>query len=102
MTALYFLVALMGAGLFLFSDEIVDPDVDEMELKIMGCVYGVVGLGLAVLFLVGAFVPRRPWGWIYSVILIGLGLTSCCLLPATIPLLIYWIKPEVKQYYNFG
>ncbi len=33
-------------------------------------------------------------------VLIGLGLTSCCTWPATIPLIIQWLKPEMKA--RFG
>ncbi len=29
-------------------------------------------------------------------------MTSCCLLPAVIPLLIYWLKPGVKNWFNPG
>ncbi|HOC51719.1 MAG TPA: hypothetical protein PKI07_11550 [Verrucomicrobiota bacterium] len=31
-----------------------------------------------------------------------LGMTSCCLLPVVIPLLIYWLKPGVKNWFNPG
>jgi len=27
-------------------------------------------------------------------------LTSCCILPAAVPLLIYWVKPETKAWFN--
>jgi hypothetical protein len=33
-------------------------------------------------------------------VLICIGMNSCCLLPASIPLLIFWIKPETKTYFG--
>ena len=47
------------------------------------------------------FLPRKPWVWIYSVVIIGIGMTSACCLPACIPLLIFWLKPEVKRFYGY-
>jgi hypothetical protein len=38
--------------------------------------------------------------WIYQIVLIGLGLTSVCCLPATVPLLISYVKPEVKAWFE--
>jgi hypothetical protein len=38
----------------------------------------------------------RPWVWKYDLVLICIGMTSACFLPACIPLLIGWFKPETK------
>ena len=56
--------------------------------------------GLAGVFGAAPFLPRRPWVWIYDLVLICLGLTSVCCLPATIPLLVYWLKPEAKSWFG--
>jgi hypothetical protein len=100
MTALYLFFALAGALLLAFGSELADAETDEMEVQIMGAVYGVLGLFFGVAFGIGLTVPRRRWGWVYSIILICIGLTSCCTLPASIPLLIYWLKAETKSYYG--
>jgi hypothetical protein len=70
------------------------------EAKVVGalltCVSGAFLAASAAPFLL----PARPWVWIYDLVVICLGMTSACFLPATIPLLIFWIKPEVKAYFG--
>jgi lipopolysaccharide export LptBFGC system permease protein LptF len=67
-------------------------------------VYGVllVGMGLVfgVVYLISLFLDPRPWVWVCDLVLICVGFTSCCTLPACIPLLIYWIRPEVRKYFG--
>lgn len=46
------------------------------------------------------FVEPRPWVWIYGIVLIAVGMSSTCFLPACIPLLIFWFKPDVKSYFG--
>lgn len=59
-----------------------------------------VCLVLGIAFLVSFFLPRKPWAWVYDLVLICIGFTSACCLPACIPLLIYWLKPEAKAYFG--
>ena len=73
---------------------------DRMVALIQGVVFLALGVALAGVFGVAPFLPRRPWVWIYDLVLICLGLTSVCCLPATIPLLIYWLKPEAKGWFG--
>ncbi|WP_211325572.1 hypothetical protein [Roseimicrobium gellanilyticum] len=60
-------------------------------------------LGLGAPFTVACLPPLvsspRPWVWAYSRVLICIGFTGCTL-PFFIPLLIFWLKPEVKAYYG--
>ena len=102
MLALYLGVAVVGLTLLVFSSDLADLENNDMEIQIMGAVYGVLGLIVGVAFAVGLGVPRRKWGWIYSIVLICIGLTSCCTLPACVPLLIFWFKPETKAYYGMS
>ncbi len=53
-------------------------------------------------FLTPFFLERKPWVWIYDMVLICIGFTSACCLPAAIPLFIYWLKPEAKAYFGRG
>ena len=57
-------------------------------------------LFLFVLSLMGIFLKPRPWVWIFSFAMICLGMTSACFLPACIPMLIFWIRKDVKEYYG--
>lgn len=51
-------------------------------------------------YAVAPFLPKRPWAWYYHLVLIAIGLTSCCFLPFCIALLIFWIKPETKAFFD--
>lgn len=66
-------------------------------------VWGINILMSAIVF-IAALLPLifrpRPWLWVYDLVVICIGLTSCCFWPICIPLLIYWIKPETKEYFG--
>ena len=46
------------------------------------------------------FVEPKPWLWVYGIVLIALGLTSCCFWPVCIPLLIFWLKPDIQRFFG--
>lgn len=75
-------------------------DADPGETWAIGLVLIGVCAPLAALFLAPLFLKPVSWVWIFDLILIGLGLTSCLTLPATIPLLIFWVKPETQRYFG--
>lgn len=93
---LYLLVTGMGIFLVVFSSEQRGREAQEMLL--MGTVYGILGAVFFLVYCAALFFPRKSWNWIAGIVFIALGLTSCCLWPGLIPLLIYWIKPETKVY----
>jgi hypothetical protein len=70
------------------------------EANIMGLTFLAIGFFSLALFVLPFCVEPRPWVWIYGLVLICFGMTSACCLPACVPLLIFWIKPEVKRYYG--
>ena len=100
----------IGFGVFLvanpdfFVDKSESPGLgslnEELETQVAGVFYAGLGVILALAFIVALLTPRRFWAWIYNLVLICLGLTSCCFWPITIPLLIFWIKPEVRAWYR--
>ena len=59
-----------------------------------------MGLGLLVASLLPLVLRPQPWLWTYDLVIICLGMTSACFLPACIPLLIFWLKPEAKRYFG--
>jgi hypothetical protein len=83
------------------SEMLEDADSPE-AVRIQGVVLIVMGVGLFLLYAIAPFLPRSKFAWIYGFVTIGIGLTSCCTLPFCIPLLIQWLKPEVKSYLNAG
>lgn len=46
------------------------------------------------------FLNRKPWTWVYHLVMICIGLTSPCCMPASIPLLIFWIKDDTRHYFG--
>ena len=75
-------------------------EVDTVVNMVMGGVYVVLGLVFGALYLVGAFLPPRPWTWVTGIVLIALSFTNCCCIPFAIPVLIFWIMPETKTYFQ--
>tara|TARA_Y100001968_G_C19427794_1_gene755322 strand:- start:547 stop:897 length:351 start_codon:yes stop_codon:yes gene_type:complete len=71
------------------------------ELLIGGIILLIASVPCLLASIIPIFLPRRPWVWIWSLVLIGFGMTSTCCLPASIVILIFWIKPEVKRYYGY-
>jgi hypothetical protein len=98
MAVMYLLLA--GIGICLL---VIDPSILEMEptlAKIQGVIFGIMGAALLLPFAVAPFLPNRPWTWIYGMVLICVGLTGCCFWPASIPLLIFWLKPDCRTFFG--
>lgn len=101
MTALYALIVLAGLFLIFADPATLDAPPDEVEaMRIGGVVYIVMGLFFGAAFLASIFLPRAMWAWIVQLILICLGLLSCCLWPAVIPLLIFYCKQETRDWFT--
>ena len=97
MAVLYLIAAVMGI-VFLFIDP--SPEMTAAEAKILGAVMLIIGLVFCVPYAAAPFLPRQSWVWVLGIVLICIGLTSACCLPACIPLLIFWLKPEMKAFYG--
>ena len=97
MALLYLATAVLGV-VFLVIEP--DRDMSAEEAKIMGVVFIILGLVFFVPYVLAPFLPRHSWVWVFGLVLICLGLTSACCLPACIPLLIFWLKPEMKEFYG--
>jgi MFS family permease len=98
MTAMY-VGCMVFAPVLLFIGNKTTGD-ERVELIIQSILLGGVGLVLTIVCALPFFLPRKPWVWIYDLVIICIGLSSCCCLPASLPLLIYWVKPETKQWFQ--
>lgn len=93
--------ALVALGLFImFFPEFAKTPEEALGAKIGGAIYFIVGIIFFIPFLLSFFFPNKPWVWIYGLVLICVGFTSCCSIPASIALLIFWIRPETKKYFG--
>ena len=97
LAAVYLLLAIAGVVLFVLTQNGSIPFDDP---PFIFAIYTCVGLPLGVAFGITPFLPKRKWAWIYHLVAICIGLTSICCMPASIPLLIFWIKPETKAFFN--
>ena len=59
-----------------------------------------IGSVFSALFVASFLLPPRPWAWIFHLVLICIGMTSGCTLPASVALLIFWLKPETRVYFG--
>lgn len=98
LSVIYFLVLVLG--FFILMSDPAPGDTTALQRAVgLTIFFGVVGLLLAA-FVVGLFLQPRPWVWIYDLVLIVSGFTSCLTLPFSIALLIFWLKPETKAYFG--
>lgn len=97
MALLYLTTAVMGIAL-MFAEP--GRDMSATEAKIMASLFLIIGLMFFVPYALAPFLPRKSWVWVFGLVLICIGLTSFCCLPICIPLLIFWLKPEMKEFYG--
>ena len=104
MAALYLFCIAAGVAFLIFGPTLAkSPDDPPAAFWIAyGGIFSILGATLAAAFAAALFLKPKPWVWVYSVVLICLGMTSACCLPASIPLLLYWFKPEVQRTYGRG
>ena len=98
MALLYLVTAIVGVVFLVI--EPTDPDMTEAEAKVMGSVFLILGLVFFAGYVAGPFLPRTSWAWIFGLVLICIGLSSACCLPVCLPLLLFWLKPELKAFFG--
>ena len=86
---------LIPLGVFLLSESS-----DDQEVLVNGIILVMLGPPFSIAFGLGMFLDNKPWHWIYGLVLIALSLSSCCCFPISIPLILYWLKPETKAYFE--
>ncbi len=101
--AIMALLQLMGVGMgvVILLVEPAEMDMEPLEAAITGWSLVVVGVAVMIPLAAAPFLPRRRWVWVYDLVMICLGMTSCCCLPACVPLLVYWIRPDCRQFFGW-
>lgn len=92
-------VAVVAGGAYFITLAPTTPD-ERFATLMTGWIFAVVGAACLAASAAPFFLPRRPWVWVYDLVIICLGMTSACFLPASIPLLIFWMKPDVKAHFG--
>ena len=70
-----------------------------MPPKLLGGIYSCLGFALTIPVIAAFFLPNKPWVWVYHLVMICVGMTGCTVV-FSIPLLIFWLKPEVKAWFG--
>ncbi len=91
-----------GAGALLFRQQLAEwlRNGEPAAYAVVGALAMAVGLLQAGLFGLAFFLPRRPWAWIYHLVLIGLGLTDPCFFFPCIFLMVFWLKAPTRTYFG--
>jgi hypothetical protein len=98
LSALYLLLAMMG--MLMMTLPVDGFDASPEENFIVGIIYAIIGAIFFIIHIIALALPAKPYNWIVGIIMIALGMTSCCTWPAAIPLLIFWLKPETKEFFG--
>ncbi len=93
-------LALMVFGIIIAVLQPVNKEYSAQEMLIMGIIYAILGAVFLLIFTVALFLPPKPYNWIVGIVMIAIGMTSCCFVPFLIPLMIYWVKPETKAFFG--
>ncbi|HVS31463.1 MAG TPA: hypothetical protein VMS98_08405 [Thermoanaerobaculia bacterium] len=93
LSALYLLIVIAGAI-------VIAMNLSERDGLIAGIIMTLAGLLFLAIYAAGLFLPPRPWAWIYALVLIAGGFTSCLTLPFSIVLLVQFLQPETKTYFG--
>lgn len=100
MAIMWFMFVPLGLA-FIFSEP-PNREMSPQEAQVIGLIFIGLGVALMVPYLAAPFLPRRRWAWVLGIVLIALSMSGTCCLPAAIPLLIYWVKPETKMFFGVG
>jgi hypothetical protein len=73
---------------------------DAMTTTAMGAIYAILGFVFAIPSTIAVFAGRKKWVWLLHLVMIALGFSSCACWPICIPLIMAWLKPEVKAWYG--
>lgn len=92
-------LALTGLGFVFLLYPPETLEMESFETVILGWLFVVLGLLFFAIVLPAFFLPQRGWAWIYGLGLICFGLTSGIFLPVCIPLLIFWLRDPVKDWF---
>lgn len=98
-TVLMYLIFFVAVGfLIVYSEELSEFSENNPSLWLL-VLMALSGIPFAILYAVAPFLEGKG-AWIVGFITIGMGFTSPCCVPACVPLLIFWLKPETKQYFG--
>ncbi len=100
MALMYFVLVIIGIAYIVFGALSQDVAGEGAIMLITGIMMLVGGVVFTAAFVMPFFLSPKPWTWIYHLVLICVGFGSACCLPISVPLLIFWIKHETREYFG--
>ncbi len=102
MAAVYLACVVGGALLVRYRDVVADwpPRDDPRTVLAWGVTLLGAGAVFLALFVAAFFLPRTPWAWVAHLVLIAFGLTSCCTIPAAVPLLVAFLRRDTQAWFG--
>jgi hypothetical protein len=100
--ALSLLDVAAGAGAVLFRRQLAEwlGNGEPGAYAVVGALALAVGLIQSALFSLAFVLPRKPWAWVYHLVLIGLGLTDPCFFFPCLFLMVFWLKAPTRTYFG--
>ena len=93
--ALFYALAIAFSAWLIATGE-PPPPVTTTSVVAMALWFGFCAV-LLVAYAVAPLLPRKPWTWIYGIVIIAFSALGGCFFVA-IPLLVFWIRPDVQAY----
>ena len=90
----------LAFSLFFFFAYPAETESEKEGAHIGAALQLVVSLGFFGAWVLPRFVRPRPWLWTYDLVVLEIGSLNIFVLPASIPLLKAWRKPETKKYFG--
>lgn len=90
----------LSFSLYCFSVHPAENKIEERGAHIAAALQIVVALGFFGAWVLPLVVRPRPWLWTYDLVVLSVGSLNIFMLPASVPLLKAWHKPETKKYFG--
>ena len=94
--ALFYALAIAFSAWLLVTGDPPPPTTTIAPWLAMGLWFGFFAV-LLVAYAVAPLLPRKPWTWIYGIVIIAFSALGGCFFVA-IPLLVFWIRPDLQAY----
>lgn len=100
LTALMYLAMIPLGAFVMFADLPTNDETPEWLMQGQAGLMLVMGVVFGAGYLSPWFLKRSKANWIVHIVLIAWSCMSCCTWPFSIPLLIFWLKPETRAYFE--
>jgi len=94
--ALFYALAIAFSAWLLVTGDPPPPTTTIAPWLVMGLWFGFFAV-LLVAYAIAPLLPRKPWTWIYGIAIIAFSALGGCFFVA-IPLLVFWIRPDLQAY----